>query len=135
LYNKADTIRRFFAYAIDAIISNLCSMIPVLGGIIGFLYMLLRDGLMDGKSIGKKLLGLKTMTGFGPASYADSAKRNIIFAIPNLLMIIPFVGHALGIILELVVWVAEIYRIMTDPYGRRYGDEWAGTQVVDDKDV
>ncbi len=50
-------------------------------------------------------------------------------------MIIPFVGHALGIILELVVWVAEIYHIMTDPYGRRYGDEWAGTQVVDDKDV
>lgn len=130
MYKKADTFQRFFAYAIDAIISNLCGMIPIVGGIIGFLYMLLRDGLMDGQSIGKKVLGLKTMTGFGPATYSDSVKRNIIFAIPNLVMVIPFIGWIIGVILELIIWVVEIYRVVTDPYGRRYGDEWAGTQVV-----
>lgn len=135
MYKKADTFQRFFAYAIDAVISNLCSMIPIVGGLIGFLYMLLRDGLMDGQSIGKKLLGLKTMTGFGPATYSDSVRRNIIFAIPNLVMVIPFIGWGIGVILEIIIWVIEIYRVVTDPYGRRYGDEWAGTQVVSEKDI
>ncbi len=135
VYNKADTIQRFFAYAIDAAISGLCGVLPVVGGLIGFLYMLLKDGLMDGRSVGKKLLGLRTMTGFGPATYGDSAKRNIIFAIPNLFMIIPFLGHVLCGLVDMIIWGVEIYRVMTDPYGRRYGDEWAGTQVVSEKDM
>ncbi|MDI6601494.1 MAG: hypothetical protein QME46_06910 [Thermoanaerobacteraceae bacterium] len=135
MYKKADIFQRFIAYAIDAVISNLCGMIPIVGGLIGFLYMLLRDGLMDGQSIGKKLLGLKTMTGFGPATYSDSARRNIIFAIPNLITVIPIIGWGMGIILEIVIWVVEIYRVVTDLYGRRYGDEWAGTQVVSEKDL
>ncbi|TZE80263.1 RDD family protein [Calorimonas adulescens] len=135
MYKKADILQRVFAYAIDAAIANLCGLIPAVGGLLGFLYMLLRDGLMDGQSIGKKLLGLKTMTGFGPANYSDSVKRNIIFAIPNLIMVIPLVGWGVGVMVEMIIWIIEIYRVINDPYGRRNGDIWAGTQVVDEKSL
>lgn len=135
MYPKVDNVKRIFAFVIDVIIANLCSLIPFIGGIIGFLYMLLRDGLMDGQSVGKKLLGLKTMTPHGPATYSESARRNIIFAIPSLFQIIPFIGWIISGILAIIIWAVEIYKIINDPFGKRYGDIWADTQVVDEKSM
>jgi uncharacterized RDD family membrane protein YckC len=76
-----------------------------------FGYILLRDGI-GGRSIGKKLMGLKVVEGGKPCSYVGSIKRNITLIIPILgfvEMIMPFI----------------------DPEGKRFGDKFADTQVVD----
>jgi uncharacterized RDD family membrane protein YckC len=75
-------------------------------------YFLLRDGLGSGRSIGKKLMGLKVVKNGQKCSYVDSAKRNITLMIPILgfvEMIMPFI----------------------DAEGLRFGDKFANTKVVD----
>ena len=58
---KADPVKRIIAFIIDAAASMVLGFIPFVGGIIGALYMLLRDALpieaLEHKSIGKKLVG------------------------------------------------------------------------------
>jgi uncharacterized RDD family membrane protein YckC len=60
---KADLTKRFLASLIDGLLAGGVSMIPIIGGIIGATYILVRDGLelefMDRRSIGKKLLKLR----------------------------------------------------------------------------
>jgi len=62
---KADPIKRVIAFIIDVIASMIIGLIPVVGGIIGALYMLFRDALpievLDKKSIGNKLLNLSVI--------------------------------------------------------------------------
>ncbi len=57
---KADPVKRIIAFIIDAVAAMIVGFIPVIGGIIGALYMLFRDALpieaLEYKSIGKKLL-------------------------------------------------------------------------------
>ena len=74
-------------------------------------YMLLRDGLFDGRSLGKRVMGLKVMDSRGkPCGIGDSVLRNIIFFIP----ILPLI---------------ELILVLIDP-GQRIGDKWAKTKVV-----
>lgn len=123
-------IRRVFAFLIDAIIANLFALIPIVGWLIGFLYMLLRDGLTDNGSLGKKLLNLQVTTLQGAqVTYAESIRRNIIFAIPTVFSIIPFVGWFISIGLALIIYILEIVTMAGDPQGQRYGDRWAETIV------
>lgn len=129
--NKTDLVRRAFAFIIDMAIMYLVGLIPIIGAIIGFAYMLLKDGLLDGQSVGKKLLDLKVVTDHGVATYRDSVRRNLIFAIPSLFMLIPFVGQLVTGILEVIICVAEMVKVLNDPEGKRYGDIWAGTKVME----
>ncbi len=92
--------------------------------------MLIRDSLIDGQSIGKKLLNIKVVTDHEKVTYNDSVKRNIIFAIPSLFMIIPAVGWIIGGVLGVIIYIVEIIKVVNDPEGKRYGDMWAGTRVV-----
>lgn len=131
MYKKADNVRRAFAFIIDVAITYLVGLIPFIGGVIGFFYMLLRDGLLDGQSIGKKLLNIRVVTDHGAVTYGDSIKRNIIFAIPSLFMIIPFIGGIISGIIGAIIYVVEIVKAMNDAEGKRYGDVWAGTKVVE----
>jgi uncharacterized RDD family membrane protein YckC len=87
--------------------------IPVTFGSIGiaFLYFLLRDGLNNGASVGKKFMKLKVVKNGAKCSYVDSVLRNIT-------LIIPIVG-LIDVILGLV-----------DKDGLRIGDKVAKTQVV-----
>ena len=131
-FQKADLGRRIVASIIDGIISGVVGLIPFVGGVIGFAYMLIKDGLLNGSSPGKKAISLKVVvreTG-DSAGYAESVKRNIIFGIPSLIMIIPVIGLVVAPILALVVYILELYFIIKDPKGLRYGDHLAGTQVV-----
>jgi hypothetical protein len=42
---KADPVKRIIAFIIDAVVSMVVGLIPLIGGIIGALYMLFRDAL------------------------------------------------------------------------------------------
>lgn len=113
-------------------------------------YFLLRDSLYQGRGLGKNLMGLRVVdvtTGEGP-SYAQSIKRNIIFMVPFILqftaqiiaLLIPnndirfYLGEGIKIIGTLYVVIVlplECYKAVFAPGGRRLGDTFAGTEVVE----
>ncbi|MGB9885659.1 MAG: RDD family protein [Moorellales bacterium] len=130
---KAWIAHRILAYLIDAVVGGLLSLIPFVGGILGFFYFLLRDGLGEGQGVGKRLVGLRVVEypGQGGANFADSARRNLVFAVPMLLLVIPVFGRIMYAVVMILVWVLEIYLVLTDPQGRRLGDRWAGTMVIE----
>ncbi len=129
---KVDLMSRFLAALIDGVLSSVVSMvIPVLGGILATVYMLGKDGLFDGRSVGKKVLNIQVVTETGqPADYTVSAKRNAIFAVPYVIMIIPVLGWAIAPIVGLSLAIIETVLVFSDTKGRRLGDKWAGTQVI-----
>ncbi len=130
-YPKVDVGNRVLAALIDGVMSYVVGFIPVIGAIIGAAYMLLKDGLFEGQSIGKKAMKLQVITENDvKADFAISAKRNAIFAVPIAVMIIPVLGWIIAPILSLVILIIEFLKIMNEPKGRRLGDTWAGTQVI-----
>ena len=130
-YAKAEVGTRLIAALIDAVLQWVVGLIPIVGGLIGAAYMLLRDGLPDGQSLGKKVMKLRVVTLDGKkADYVASCKRNVIFAIPSIITIIPIVGWIIGGILGVVVAVVEIVGVFNDPKGQSLGDKWANTQVI-----
>ncbi len=138
---KADLVQRFIAVVIDSIIVSLVTaIIPVLGGLIGFAYTLCKDGVMyeilkkdewKNKSIGKKLMDLEVVNFSGErVDLAVSAKRNIPLAIGNIIMVIPILGWIIGGLVGVVFGLIELFFVFTDENGRRLGDRWANTQVI-----
>jgi len=139
---KADLGKRFIAALIDGLLAGGVSLIPFIGGIIGAAYILVRDGLevefMDRRSIGKKLLKLRPVRLDGqPMDVTSSLKRNFplcIGAVGAIFMIIPLLGWIVAILLGLVaivVAIIEAVLVLTDAEGRRMGDKFAGTKVVE----
>ena len=125
-------IRRIFAFLFDIIIATLFSIIPipVISGLIAFLYMLLRDGLTDRGSIGKRILNLQVMTLKGQrVNYEESIRRNFIFAIPAIFHVIPLVGWIFALLFSLIIYVVELLAMNNHPQEQRNGDRWAGTVV------
>jgi len=133
---KADLVKRFVAALIDGVLSGIVGVVPIVGGIVGAAYMLLRDGLeldfMDGRSLGKKVMKLRPVRLDGaPMDMATSVKRNIPFAIGPVIMIIPVLGWILGPAIALIIGVVESVLVLTDPQGRRIGDKMAETMVIE----
>ena len=141
---KADPVKRIIAFIIDAVASMIVGLIPLAGGIIGALYMLLRDALpieaLEYKSIGKKLLKLSVVNVEEPTSridYAASAKRNWMFALGPIMLFfffIPIIGWIIDILIgiaALVLVIIEIIKIFSDEKGIRLGDKMAGTMVIE----
>ncbi|MGC8915950.1 MAG: RDD family protein [Thermoanaerobaculum sp.] len=139
---KADLGKRFIAALIDGLLSAGVSLIPFVGGIVGGLYMLLRDGLelefMERRSIGKQLMKLRPVRLDGqPMDPVTSIKRNLplcVGLVGTIFMVIPFLGWIVAILFGLVglaLAVIEVILVLTDPQGRRMGDKLAGTQVIE----
>ena len=141
---KADPVKRIIAFIIDAVASMIVGLIPFVGGIIGALYMLLRDALpieaLEYKSIGKKLLKLSVVNIEDPTSkidYTASAKRNWMFALGPMMMFflfIPILGWIIDILIGIAVFILviiEIIKIFSDDKGVRLGDNMAGTMVIE----
>lgn len=141
---KADPVKRIIAFVIDAVASMIVGLIPLVGGIIGALYMLLRDALpieaLEYKSIGKKLIKLSVVKTEAPPSkvdYAISAKRNWMFALGPIMLFflfIPILGWIIDILLGIAVFILviiEVIKIFTDEKGQRLGDKMAGTMVIE----
>ena len=130
-YNKVDVSPRFIAALIDGALSAAVGFIPIIGAIIGTIYMLLRDSMFEGQSLGKKIMKLQVITEEGKRpDYMVSIRRNGIFALPILIMIIPVAGWIIAPILSIVILVIEIMKVLNEPKGRRLGDQWAATQVI-----
>jgi hypothetical protein len=111
-------------------------------------YILGRDLLGGGRSLGKKTQDLKVVTvSGGTIGPMESARRNAIFALglpfgllSAVMGLLPCLGHAvqcllaplvlLGALASVVAAVVEIIKITQDPAGIRYGDQFARTKVV-----
>ena len=145
-FEKADPVKRIIAFVIDALISMVIGFIPFVGGIIGALYMLLRDALpieaLEYKSVGKKVIKLSVVGLENPTSKIDyglSARRNWMWAIGPIIcffFFIPIIGWIIDIFLGialLVLSIIEIVKIFSDEKGRRIGDKIAGTMVIETK--
>jgi len=140
---KADVGKRFIAAIIDTVIAFAICIIPLIGGIIGTAYMLLKDGLdyefMDKRSIGKKMMKLRPVTLDGKeVDIHVSIKRNWMLALGVLIMfllVIPIFGWVLipiVALVSLVFCIIEIIFILTKEDGRRLGDKFANTQVIEE---
>ncbi len=133
---KADLGKRFVEALIDGALAMIVGFIPIIGGLIGAAYMLVRDGLeldfMDRRSIGKKLVKLRPVRLDGqPMDITTSVKRNIPFAIGPVIMVIPVLGWIIGPIVAMVIGLIEVILVLTDPEGRRMGDKFAETKVIE----
>ncbi len=139
---KAEAMTRFIAALVDGFIAALVFFIPVIGAVVSTGYLLVKDGLFQGQSIGKRLLKIQVVTAEGEdASFAVSAKRNAIFALPALISIVPsllwllfplisLVIVAAASLLAFIIIVVEVVKVLNEPEGRRLGDTWAETRVV-----
>lgn len=141
-FKKADIVKRFLAFAIDSFAAFLVGFVPIIGGLAGGAYILVRDGLdtefMKKRSLGKKIMKLKPLTLEGKdLTLEDSVRRNWVLALGSLcqiLMFIPIIGWILiplvGIA-AMVLLIVEIFLVLSDDKGIRLGDKWARTIVIE----
>ncbi len=139
---KADLGKRFIAVIIDGAIAAAVGLIPVVGGIIGIVYILTRDGFeydfMKYRSIGKQLMKLRpVIVDGGQMSIMISVRRNWTLMFGSLaqgLIFIPIIGWLLIPIVGIVgaiLGIVEIVLVLTNDEGRRWGDRLAGTKVIE----
>jgi uncharacterized RDD family membrane protein YckC len=127
---RADLTTRAVAGFVDLlIIIGLARLPDVLGFLFASGYILIRDGLFDRRSIGKKLIGLRVTASDDAApeaTYRESIIRNAPFAVAYLLFLIPYAGWALGAVTVGV----ECLAALGDERGMRIGDLLARTMVI-----
>jgi uncharacterized RDD family membrane protein YckC len=126
---RAGLLLRAIAKTLDfIIIAAIAEVIPRAGFFAGLAYLLIGDGLFDGRSLGKKLIGLKVLSAETDKSctFKDSIIRNSIFGIGYLLYKIPWFGW----IFIVIVSIFEFIILLGSKEGMRLGDEIAKTKVV-----
>ncbi len=135
---KAKILNRIIARSIDLlIVGALLEVIPVAGYFAGLLYLFIADGLFEGRSAGKKIIGLKViiLDKSAVCTYKESIIRNAPFAVGFLLYgvlrVIPFLGWVLSAIVTILIMFLEGLIIVGNDKGMRFGDEIARTMVVD----
>ncbi len=127
---RADLTTRAVAGFIDILLIIGLARLP---DILGFLsvvgYILIRDGLFDRQSIGKKLIDIRVATTENarpPMVFRESIIRNVTYAVAYLLFLVPYAGWVLG---PLAVGM-ECLAAVGDERGMRIGDLLARTMVV-----
>jgi uncharacterized RDD family membrane protein YckC len=127
---KADLLTRAVAGLVDLLlIIGLARLPDVFGFLSAAGYILIRDGLFDRRSIGKKLIGLRVVSSEepGPAvTYRESIIRNVPLVAAYFFFLIPYVGWILG---PLALGV-ECLAAIGDNAGMRIGDMLARTYVA-----
>lgn len=136
--SKPIVLSRLIGKAIDLILMIAMASLPLYpaGPLAAFLYVLICDGLGNGRSLGKRVVGLRvvnTTTG-KPASFKDSIVRNCTVAIPVLFFMVPIVGWALWFLIGIPVLAIEIYLMTRLEQHARLGDTMADTQVLESKE-
>lgn len=140
---QPDLAKRVVAVLIDcvaiAVIAWAVSIVsPLLGAVAGLAALLLRDVAVQGRSPGKKVMGLNVRTASGgPITPIESIKRNATLGVGQVGSIIAAAIPLLGLLPALPLWgigfllgVYEIYLVVTNQ--PRLGDKLAGTHVVVD---
>ena len=127
---KASLLLRVLAKALDfVIIAVAVKTVPQAGYLAGFFYLIISDGLFDGRSIGKKIMRLRVLSvnENAAASFRDSVIRNLTFAAALLILKIPLIGWAFAAIIAAV----EFLLMLGNKDGMRLGDYIAKTKVVE----
>jgi uncharacterized RDD family membrane protein YckC len=127
----ASVKKRIFAKFIDLLIVIFLGVLwfggP--GSILGFLYSITADGLpfqkWKGQSVGKKFMKIQVL----PHSLKASILRNAPVGIVTLLMIIPFWGWILSLLVGVPLCLIEISLIVRAQKHQRLGDVMAETEV------
>ena len=127
---KADLTTRAVAGFIDLLIVIGLTRLP---DVIGFLsasgYLLVRDGLFERRSVGKKLIGLRVVSSEDPEfaiSFRESIIRNVPLVLAYILFLIPYAGWILGP----AAFGIECLTALGDAHGMRIGDMLARTCVI-----
>lgn len=127
---RAGLLLRTIAKILDFIlIAAVIEIIPKAGFFAGLAYLLIGDGLFDGRSLGKKLIGIQVVSAdtMKPCPFRDSILRNSIFAIGFLLYRFLWFGW----IFVAIVCALEFIILLGSRNGMRLGDEIAKTAVID----
>ena len=130
VYPKAQMLNRGIARLIDLfIVAAAGQMLVPVGFLGGLAYILIADGFSGGRSIGKRLIGLQTVLPGQreTAGFRESIIRNLPFAVAHVAFAVPYVGWLISI----AIIAFEAVLIVGNEQGRRFGDEVAGTQVLD----
>ncbi len=130
VYPKAQMLNRGIARLIDLfIVAAAGQMLVPVGFLGGLAYILIADGFSGWRSIGKRLIGLQTVLPGQreAAGFRESIIRNLPFAVAQVAFAIPYVGWLISI----AIVAFEAVLIVGNEQGRRFGDEVAGTQVLD----
>lgn len=139
-YAKPDLGKRIIAVVIDSLLATAVGLIPVIGSIIGLVYMLTRDSILfeitkddqwKNRSVGKRMMNLEVVTTDGnDIDIMTSVKRNVTLSIGSLFSIIPIIGWLIGAFLGFIIGVIELILVLTNEKGHRIGDKIGKTQVV-----
>ena len=95
----------------------------------GLAYILIADGFSEGRSVGKRLIGLQTVIPRSQkvSGFKESIIRNLPLALAYLLFSIPYIGW----LAALAILALESLLIIGNDQGLRLGDDFARTQVLD----
>ncbi len=127
---KAGLLVRTVAKILDfIIIAAAVEIVPKAGFFAGLAYLLIADGLFDGRSLGKKLIGLKVVSAdaYKSCTFRDSILRNSILGVGFLFYKILWFGW----IFLALVSVFEFIILLGSKNQMRLGDEIAKTIVID----
>jgi uncharacterized RDD family membrane protein YckC len=111
------------------IIAAIAELVPKAGFFAGLAYLLIGDGFFEGRSIGKKLIGLKVVSAntYTPCTFRDSILRNSTLGLGYLLFNFLWFGW----FFLLLVFALEFIVLLGSSNGMRIGDEIAKTLVID----
>ena len=127
---KASLLLRVLAKLVDLIIIGVAvKTVPQVGYFAGLVYLLISDGLFDGRSIGKKIMRLRVVSEEAgtPCSFRDSIVRNVTFAFSLVLYRIPLLGW----FFLLLAFALEFLLMLGNEEGMRLGDDLADTRVIE----
>jgi len=127
---KAGLLVRTVAKILDfIIIAAAAEIVPKAGFYAGLAYLLIGDSLFDGKSLGKKLVGISVISTVSqkPCTIRDSIIRNSIFGAGYFFSRIIWFGW----IFVVLVALFEFIMMLGNKDHMRLGDEMAKTLVLD----
>lgn len=156
---RIDIQRRFVALVVDVVVSYfsgiVVSFIPIVNAFLPvyatmIIYLLCRDFLFEGRGVGKNIMGIQVVdiTTGAPCSLIQSVQRNVILLAPYIVLqaveiVLRFIPVAwlnkavmdlinlVGMVYVAIVIPMEAYRAYSREDGMRYGDEIAGTTLID----
>jgi uncharacterized RDD family membrane protein YckC len=133
-FTRAGLLVRTVARILDfIIIAAAVEIVPKAGFFAGLTYLLIGDGLFNGQSIGKKLVGLTVVSAdsLQLCSIRDSILRNSIFAVGYLFFKVLWIGW----IIIIIIAALEFIVLLGSKDKMRIGDEFAKTIVINSPQV
>lgn len=127
---RAGLLVRTVAKILDfIIIAAAAEMVPKAGFYAGLAYLLIGDGLFGGRSLGKRLVGIRVVSAVSqtPCTIRDSIIRNSTFGVGYLLSKILWFGW----VFVLLVSAFEFVILLGNKDRMRFGDEMAKTSVLE----